>query len=154
MKGGLGKLLLYRGTGPVSKLIERFSGARGPVKYSHAAILYPDGKTVIESYEGVGVRERGLNDYGFDMEPFDAFDVQGGMDALRYVRGTAWAKGEIGCGYDYRGVWHFITGQTGADPDKWYCSEFAQDFFIHAGGPSLLRWPSWMTSPRDGSGLL
>jgi hypothetical protein len=110
-------------------------------------MLLPDGNTVWESYQGVGVRERPLDDPEFDSSDLVCFDIDG-PKAKDWAKAIKWSKGEIGCEYDYRGVFHFLSGEQGRDPWKWWCSEGAFEFVAHAG-LRLLRGEGWQTSPRD-----
>lgn len=142
---GLGKLLLYNGSGWISKAIEWQTCARGDDKYSHAALLYPDGNTVIESYQGAGVRTRRFDDPAFDSSLVDAFDVKG-MTALQWACALKYAEGELGCGYDYRGIIRFITRKDGGDPTRWWCSELAFAAIANIG-IALLRANPWQVDP-------
>jgi uncharacterized protein YycO len=144
---GLCQIALYNGHSQISRWIERLTFARGDEAFSHAAILLPDGNTISESYEGVGVRQRPLDDPEFDSSDLVVFDVRG-VTAAGWAKAIAWSKPEMGCEYDYRGVGHFLSGQQGRNPWKWWCSEYGFEFVAHAG-LRLLRGEGWQMSPKD-----
>lgn len=138
---GCGRILLYRGTGVVSYLIRWFTRS----EYSHAALLYPDGDTVIESMQGYGVRKRSI--YDLD-EPYDVFRVAN-MTPQQWNYAIAFCAGEIGCGYDYRSVIRFLTRQHAGSPNRWFCSELVFAAIRHAGPWLLERIEDWAVDPGD-----
>ena len=144
---GLCQLACYNGHSAVSRLIERWTSARGDNCFSHSAILLPDGATISESYQGVGVRERPLSDPEFDSSDLVVFDIRG-VTAKQWAKSIEWSKQEMGCEYDYRGIGHFLSGAQGRDPWRWWCSEYAFEFVAHAG-LRLLRGEGWQMSPKD-----
>lgn len=130
-------VLLYKGTGLVSKLIRWQT--RG--MYSHAALLRPDGR-VIESWHDGGVRI-------FRPKSWDgihAFDVPE-MDQEKWEIALRWAEGEVGQPYDWRGVARFISRSKDRKNRRWFCSELVFAALDAAGVPPLLRVPACEVSP-------
>ena len=135
---GAGKVLLYRGRGGIDKLIEWQTRSI----YSHAALLYPNGLTVIESEQGYGVRRRVFD----DSEWADRFAVDG-MTAAQWDAAFKFAENEIGCGYDYRSVARFLTRRTAGSPTRWFCSELVFAALRVAGVKLLNRIYDWEVAP-------
>lgn len=118
---GHGKILLFKGRGMVSKGISWFT--RG--QYSHAAVLTPK-HTIIESWQGKGVRERDLLD---DWSDVDCFDLNSSLKANSEYD-EFWpivideARTQLGKKYDYRAILRFITRKRKLKiDDRWFCSE-------------------------------
>ncbi len=106
-------IVLFRGRGLISALIRWQTRGR----YSHAALLQPDGR-IIEAWQGAGVRRKYLNDWS----GADIYDVPGLTDkgwgiALQF------AAAQLGKRYDYRGVCRFVTRNQAPSNDRWFCSE-------------------------------
>jgi uncharacterized protein YycO len=139
MSNGCGNVLLYRGTGLISTII-KWQTRSG---YSHAALLYPDGVTIIEAIQFHGVRKRQAN---IKDDPCDIFEVQG-MTSDQWAQVFALAEAEIGCGYDYRSIFRFITRTKAGSPNRWFCSEFVFDLFQKVDVNLLARIKPWAVSP-------
>lgn len=136
MLTGCGQILSYAPDSVVGRLIgwqTRFPHD------SHTALLYPDGQTVIESYQAQtvfagrtypsGVRQRPLLALGRQFQRYDIPEMTPGQwaDALQC------AEQERGQGYAYRDIARFLLRrdprtsdpETGGDPDLWFCTELA-----------------------------
>ena len=106
-------LLLFRGRGIISTLIRwQTRGA-----YSHAALLLRDGR-IIESWQGDGVRVKRLDNW----EGIDFYDIPG-MTGSDWDDALEFALDKVGSGYDYSGIFRFITRSKGKEDDSWFCSE-------------------------------
>lgn len=107
-----GKVLLFRGRGVVSALIRWQT--RGP--YSHAALLYPDNRTIIEAWHS-GVRKAQVEDWN----GIDIFDVPEIDD---WTSVFAYAEARLGKKYDFLSVARFVTRQKPPMGDeREFCSE-------------------------------
>lgn len=128
-------ILLYRGTSPLSRCI-RFCNWSC---YSHASWTFAridDDKARLvgdmDEWEawgggngfpaGVGHRahwgaahRRGTR--------VDCFELKQGLTARETVQLRLFFGTQLGKGYDWRGVAHFITRRSTDNPDKWFCSE-------------------------------
>lgn len=125
---GHGKLLLFKGKGPVSAAIRWQT--RG--KYSHVGVLTPD-HTIVESWQGTGVRERDVLD---DWEGVDAFDIHPGHNTQEiYWRNVIeLMRSQKGKKYDYKAIWRFISRKRKLTiDDRWFCSEIFYWASVGAG---------------------
>lgn len=130
------RLLLFHGKGIISALV-RFQ-TRGA--YSHAALLLPDGETIIEAWQGAGVRKRKVTNW----EGIDKFKINARVD---WDVAIAFAEKQIGKPYDYVSVLRFVSRRRGKDDSKWFCSEICFESIL-AGGCALLRTDEpWRISP-------
>ena len=132
-------LLFYRGRGPVSALIRLQT--RSP--YAHVAVRYMDG-AIYEARAWHGVRE--------------IVDADEPSLILR-VRCTNWceansqafAKTQVGKGYDYLGILRFISrrshGRRTEPCTRLFCSEFAFSCLQVSGLDPLHRTEPWEVSP-------
>lgn len=136
-------ILLYRGRGPVSRVIRWQT--RSP--YSHASILLPDGVTVIESIQFKGVHLRSLFDPKFT-DPFDAFSLAHATIG-QWAQIETFARAELGAGYDYRNIFRFVTRTTSGHDTRWFCSELVFAAVASAGIKLLERIEPWAVSPGD-----
>jgi uncharacterized protein YycO len=124
------KILLFRGRGLISALIRWQTRSC----YSHAALLLPDGETIVEAWQGAGVRiKRKFRDWS----NVDSFDVH--MTTHQWGRVMDFAVSQIGKPYDYRQVIRFVTRTRSKPNDRWFCSELVAAAFNHAGMPLLHR---------------
>ena len=132
-------ILLFRGTGVIDTAI-RFETRS---EFTHAAIRVGP-FSVVESYPGVGVRERTITQE--ELNTCAEFAVPG----CDWTKALAFARGEIGCGYDWINVSRFMTRLRGRQSDRrWFCSEFVFAA-VAAGGMILLaNIEAWQVSPRD-----
>lgn len=106
-----GHVLLFRGIGAISAMIRWQT--RGP--YSHAALLYPDGRRIIEAWH-TGVRSKLLTSWA----GVDAFEVPGIHD---WTTVFAFAEAQLGKRYDFVSVLRFLDRARAKDNQKWFCSE-------------------------------
>jgi uncharacterized protein YycO len=138
---GCGKVLLYwGGRGLIDRLI--CWQTRSP--YCHAALLYPDGQTVIEAVAFKGVQQRQID----PSEKLEAFDVIG-MNSGEWQLAFDFAERELaaGCGYDYRSIFRFITRTKAGSKNRWFCSELVFASVRHGGVYLLERTHDWATAP-------
>ena len=133
-----GCILLFKGRGIVSGLIRLQTRS----VYSHAALLYPDNCTLIESWQGKGVRRTTL----IDWEGVDAFIVPGMMEA-QWKEAFRFAEAQIGMGYDYRSVARFVSRVAAGENRRWFCSELVFAALHHAGVDLLARIPAAEVAP-------
>lgn len=122
-------VLLFRGKGLLSLAIRWQT--RG--KYSHVAILLPDGR-VIEAWPGQGVRLRQMS--AEDWDDVDVFRVKG-MTEAQWRVAIDYLHSRLGAKYDWWGVIRFISRRHMPDNDHEFCSEVAFDA-IALGGVRLL----------------
>lgn len=109
-----GHVLLFRGHGVISALIRWQT--RG--EYSHAALLYPDKRTIIEAWHRPsGVRRTQL-------ASFDGVDVFAVPEIDDWTSVFAYAESRIGKKYDYLSVLRFVTRKKPPEGDeREFCSE-------------------------------
>lgn len=130
------KVLLFRGRGVISALIRWQTRS----VYSHAALLLEDGETIIEAWQGDGVRKKKLG----SRENIDAFRVAGGVD---WPTAIAFAEAQIGKRYDYRQVFRFLSRRSGKTDEHWFCSELVFAALREGDVPLLERIEPWAVSP-------
>lgn len=133
------RLLLFSDPGPLALAIRWQTRS----KYSHAAILLPDGKSVVESYPGVGVRTRLLA--AEDWAKITPFRVDGFTPA-HWEETIRFATARIGAGYDWVGVIRFLTRKPATVNGRYFCSELAFEAISRAG-KQLLRAEPCDVSP-------
>ncbi|WP_009965321.1 hypothetical protein [Verrucomicrobium spinosum] len=133
-----GVILLFKGRGIVSGLIRLQTRS----VYSHAALLYPDTHTLIESWQGAGVRKKTITDW----EGVDAFIVPG-MTEAQWRDAFRFAEAQIGMGYDYRSVARFVSRVSARENERWFCSELVFAALHHAGVDLLARIPAAEVAP-------
>lgn len=128
----VGWVALFHGVSAISFLIRWETRS----KYSHAAFLLPDGKTIIESVEGVGVHARQVE--ASDAGNMELFNVQG-MTPEQWKAAITFAIEQIGDGYDLLDDLRFITHQQAhANQASWFCSELVY-YSLQQGGINMLR---------------
>jgi len=130
-------ILLFRGRGLISALIRWQT--RG--QYSHAALLMPDGR-IVESWQGDGVRVKTLADW----RGVERYTVPS-MSAAQWDEALAFARAEVGKGYDYRAIVRFVSRRKMRADDRWFCSELVFAALAHAGVPLFARIEPWAVSP-------
>lgn len=133
------RVLLFHGRGLISALIRWQTRS----EYSHAAIMLDDG-SIIEAWQGAGVRK--LPGLKRGTEGIDAFELTQPCNHLAVLEflDTVLVDNH---GYDYLGVFRFVTRRRAKQNKKWFCSElvFAA---IQAGGLNLFeRTEPWEVSP-------
>lgn len=110
--------------------------------FAHSALLYPDGRTIIESYPGHGVRKKLLHDW----DDVVAFSLHG-VTSEQWRRAYAFAEAQIGKPYDWYSVLCFLTRDKPPKNDNWFCSELTMAA-MQAGGVNLLaRIPPYKVYP-------
>jgi uncharacterized protein YycO len=131
------KVLLFKGRGIISWSIRWFTRSQ----YSHAAIQVQSGQ-IFEAWQGAGVRVTTLRSW----KDVDVFEVDVTLEQRQKIH--EFLEGELGCGYDYWGIWGFVSRQPRRSNKKWFCSELVAAAFEEAG-ISLLgnNTPSWAVSP-------
>lgn len=132
------RVLLFRGRGLLSAVIRWQSRSR----YSHAAILLPDG-SIVESWPGRGVRVTTLADW----DGVERFRVIG-MTPEGWRRAIGFACGEIGCGYDWLGVLRFVSRRRMPSNSLWFCSELVAAAVAEGGVKLVDRIPPSEVSPH------
>lgn len=134
------RILLFRGKGLISTLIRWQT--RGD--YSHAAILLPDGKTVIEAWQGSGVRKKEITNW----EGIDTFCIPVNlMTADQWKLAVTFAEAELGKKYDYWAIVRFVSRAVMPENDKWFCSELVYSCIKRAGLSLFARIEAWAVSP-------
>lgn len=131
-------ILLFHGRGILSALVRWQTRSR----WSHAALLLPDGKTIIEAWPGKGVQQKTITDWA-GVEAFDLDLTEG-----QWANAIAFARSKIGCGYDYLGVARFLTRRERDNPARWFCSELVFAALDRANAPPLARIKAWAVSPE------
>jgi uncharacterized protein YycO len=138
---GFGNVLLYRSD---SSLISGAICWQTRSIYCHAALLYPDGNTVIEAVQFRGVQKRQWNDN--DEKRADIFEVEG-MSDWQWRNALRFAEDELGCGYDYRSIFRFITRTDAGSDKRWFCSELVFAAIEFGNGRLLSRTRPWKVAP-------
>jgi len=111
-------LFKKRGSGLYATLIRWWTGS----PYTHCELLLAGG-TLISAVEPIGVRIAYILDGEIDHDVWEAVDfpVGGAQEAKIYT----WAAGELGSGYDWRGIFLTQFLKFGIHSrTKWFCSEF------------------------------
>jgi hypothetical protein len=144
MLDGCGRVLLFRGTGWMSRCIEFCT--HSPV--SHAALLLPDGYTVLESMQGAGVRKRILQES--DWANIECYLVRG-MTVKRWHHVIADAESELGCPYDWWSLfcWLFRSSRKLPHLTKYFCSELVHEKLRLHGVELVARKYDWEVTPAD-----
>lgn len=133
------KLLLYRGTGWISRIIKWQS--RGP--YSHVAIMI-DGGAIYEAREFKGVRRFTKPIIG-DIDIFQVNNLT--MEQEREAE--QFLLRQVGKKYDYTMVMRFITrrNETRKSSGKWFCSELAAAVCAKINAPLFANTEPWEVPP-------
>lgn len=131
------RVLLFRGRGLISSLIRWQT--RGCC--SHAALMLPSGE-IIEAWQGTGVRRKVLTDW----TGITAYAVPSAT-AKQWKQAEAFARNEIGKGYDYWAIIRFISRASMPDNDRWFCSELVFAALESAGIHLLERVEASAVSP-------
>lgn len=130
-------ILLFKGRGFISTMIRWQTRSH----YSHAALLLRDGSTIIEAWQGEGVRKKQIGDWN-DVDTFHVDVSDQVWDAV-----IAFAEAQIGKPYDYVQVLRFVSRRKPVDDGKWFCSELAFEAFRWNGVKLLDRVPGSAVSP-------
>lgn len=110
--------------------------------FAHSALLYPDGKTVIEAAPGAGVRRHMLTKWD-DVIPFTV----PGMTADQWQRAFAFSESQLGKPYDWFSILCFLTRDKPPRNDNWFCSELTMASMSAAGVHLLDRIPPYKVYP-------
>jgi hypothetical protein len=90
-------------------------------KYSHVEIL-------IEGFSYDANTELGLRKYAmksYDLEQWDVISIDVNISKKNFGKIERFIKNQIGCKYDWRGIFLSQFVNMGIDSDnKWFCSEF------------------------------
>lgn len=97
-------------------------------RYSHAAILTPEG-TVIDATAFNGVREQPFDLWARRYSHIRRIEIE----CPRPEEGIAFARSQIGAGYDYRAVMNFVLRKLDQDKTRWHCVEFVETAVAMAG---------------------
>jgi len=133
------KIILFKGRGLFSKLIQWRTNS----KYSHAAILLPNSDTIIESWQGAGVRKKKMTDwedtetFNVDYDPFYTHSIINFLEA------------QIGKDYDYLGALGIALNKNIHNKDKFFCFKLVFSAFQCIGVDLLDR-----TEPHECTGNL
>lgn len=134
-----GSILLMHGRGIISALIRWQTWG----EFSHAALATSTG-TIIEAWQGCGVRER---PWPKDPTGIEVFTVHGVAPAQAQGAEAA-IRSQLGRPYDYTGVLRFLSRRRGAASEsRWFCSELVFWAYLQSG-VKLLNLPIWKVSPH------
>lgn len=120
------QVLFFRGKSLISRAIKTFTWG----EYSHVGLLTENG-TLIEAWHKGGVIENPLH-----LVPhtpgteIDAFHILGDFDPETLL---AEMRSEVGKGYDFTGIFGFISRRRSEKPDRWFCSELIFAKLARAG---------------------
>lgn len=145
------RIALYMGTSLVSKLI-RFTNWS---KYSHASIIFPDGREV-EAWH-IKNKKTGKNgvqvlDYvGENHKPGTLVDIFNPHIPIEKLN-EAWEiiKAQEGKPYDFRGVYNFLGRRDETEQDqqlRWFCAEIDSYFCRKLGYPLFKRIKDYKVYP-------
>jgi uncharacterized protein YycO len=135
---GTGRVLLFKGRGLLNMMIR----CQTRSCYSHAALLLPDSRTIIESYPGVGVQEKTISDW----RNIDVFRVPM-MTPEMWNEAIAFARSQVGRKYDYLAIIRFVDRAKMPRNDRWFCSELVFESLERAGVTLLFNTASWAVAP-------
>lgn len=112
-------------------------------KYSHAAILLPDERTIVEAWPGAGVHVKTVTDWS----GIARFQVR--EDDINVPMLSGFLLSQCGLGYDYAGVLRFLSrsSDAGAQRKRWFCSELVVAAFEYVGILIFRDTKSWEVSP-------
>lgn len=115
-------------------------------EYSHVALQTPE-RTVIESMDGIGVREFpiGIDYCGLPYKNGTVVDVYEFKQIIPKSLINS-IRAEVGKKYDMWGVFSFLLRKKMQEPDRWFCSELIAKKFEQAGLP-LLNLPAYKIDP-------
>src|SRR6056300_1291251 len=117
------KVLLFRGKGLLSTLIRWKTNSI----YSHAAILLPDGKTIIESWQGAGVRKKIMTDWKY----VDAYNIDLTNEQIGYI--VSYLESKVGYKYDYLGALGIALNKPYQKKSRYFCFELVFEAFQYIG---------------------
>jgi uncharacterized protein YycO len=91
-----------------------------------------------------GVRVRFLKEE--DWKHIEVYDVVG-MTPGQWVETVRFLEGEIGCGYDYRSIFRFLTRTKAGSKNRWFCSELVFAAIDRSRFRLLQRVSEWAVAP-------
>ena len=110
--------------------------------YAHCAFLYPDNRTIIESYPGRGVQQT----YVKSWDGITVCDIPS-MKPEQWRRLFAWAEDKIGANYDWPSIISFLTREKPNSDERWFCSEFCHAALKAVDAQVLVRVKSFKVYP-------
>jgi len=110
--------------------------------FAHCAFLYPDNRTIIESYPGRGVQQT----YVKSWEGITVCSIPS-MTSDQWFRLFAWAEAKVGAKYDWPSILSFLTRNKPDADDRWFCSEFCHAGLKAVGVQVLTRVESYKVYP-------
>ena len=141
-------ILLYKGVSPISRGIRWATWS----EYSHAAWEFEDGR-VIEAWTDSVIPPRGsvrvAENASVRHTPGTVVD-RFGVECLTASRRELVEKlllDEVGCGYDFAGIFGRILRRESQHKENWFCSELVFDKLQKAGINLLERVESWKVDP-------
>jgi uncharacterized protein YycO len=143
------KIALYRGKSFRSKIIK----FRTMSEYSHAAVVFSNGKTIESWDEGVTFE----NDIGSNHTPgtpVDLFTLVKGITFSQYRQFVAFLENEVGKKYDWNviflGTSLYDRLEKYMPEERWFCSELIEAAFRSINRPLISeRVPVWNVLPGD-----
>lgn len=147
----VGAIALQQGTSWLDYAIRWQTDALWDDAYSHAMLVLPGGKEVIESANGAGVRTRIPTEAQWSQTDTYAitFDTKTIISPEQWAPMESWARVQLAnkVKYDWFGDIRFLTRWTGGLDGKLFCSEF--DFLaVEQSGIKLLNnREAWEVSP-------
>ena len=125
----------------ISQLMAWFTHGR----YSHVALVSPDGSEVIEA-SGMG-KPKGVR--AMSMEVWASRHPGFALRKIAHpFPDTVWqiATGQLGKGYDWNYLWGWLMRRLWQDPEKWVCHELIAWACQQAGHPIInMDNPQWLT---------
>lgn len=103
-------------------------------QWSHCGLLTDDG-TVIEARAFAGVVETPADEF---MDRYSAH-TRVRVDVPEPAAAIAWAREQIGCGYDYGAIAGFVLREPLDKPRRWQCVELVETALRMAGRPRFRR---------------
>ena len=115
------KIVFKKGTDFYSFLIRLFTGGH----YTHCGIVIDDILYQAQTLKGVYC-ENWIPNFNWTVKNIDV-EILFGNKAKNFL------KSEIGCGYDWFGVLHFVLPFLKPSKKRWFCSELAAETLVKAG---------------------
>ncbi len=161
------RVVLYQGRSWVSRAIKFITRS----KYSHAAFMFDEGAVaaakrlagmgvdlssipnvglgaVIEAWDNVGVRScSSISDGHAAGTPVDVFEFATTLSPEQEERLLLTLIPEMGCPYDWKSVFRFITRKPGKNDRYWFCSEIVDYVCAKIGRALFLNVEPWEVQP-------
>lgn len=138
-------IALHKGRGVISRLI----GWQTRSDYTHASLIFDT--VFVGTYEFIEAEPRGVvtrqGRFAWTAN-VEVFRVEG-LTSEQESAARAFARGQIGKGYDYTMVARFVSRRQEARKasGKWFCSELVFAALQKAGVDLLARCEPWEVSP-------